>query len=54
MVQRIRELLDQDFGELSRAVKDGIPADPTWPFTWNVDQLTILGLGLKAQLKAAN
>jgi hypothetical protein len=42
MIQRIRSLLDQ--------VKDGIPADPTWPFTWNADQLTTLGLGLKAQL----
>jgi hypothetical protein len=54
MIQRIRELLDQDFGELSRAVKDGLPADPTWPFTWNADQLTTLGLGLKAQLAATS
>ena len=29
MVQRIRALLDQ--------VKDGLPANPTWPFTWNIE-----------------
>ena len=46
MIQRIHKLLGQ--------VKDGVPADPTWPFTWNVDQLTTLGLGLKAQLASTS
>jgi len=46
LIQRIHDLLDQ--------VKDGLPADPTWPFTWNEDQLTALGRGLKAQLTAAS